>query len=127
MKPPLFEKPSAEILFVAPYNEIPSLASSPHHHYNLTSPPLPLIWVQRLFNLQNILWTEKANKTPCSPLISVQLPRSAVLLTEHQIEKVSQLYICGLQENFPPLKRVNVHLPSFLQCPTLSYITVQLR
>lgn len=42
---------------------------------------------------------------------------------EHQIEKVSQLYTCGLQENFPLLKRVNVHLPSFLQWPALSYIT----
>lgn len=58
----------------------------------------------------------KANTTPCSPLISVQPPQSPVLLTEHQIKKVSQLYICGLWENFPPLQRLSI--PS-LQIPTI--------
>lgn len=61
MKSALFEEPNAEMLFVAPYDEIPSLASSPHHHHELTS----------------------------SPLVWGQLPRSAALLTEHQIEKVN--------------------------------------
>lgn len=65
-----------------------------------------LIWVQfPSFSLQNILCAERLRQLPAHPWS--QLSRqSPSMLTEHQIKKVSQLYICGLWENFPPLQRL---------------------
>lgn len=56
-----------------------------------------------------------SNKTPHSPLISVQLPRSPVLLTEHQIKKgkpITHLWPVGKLPS--TTKALSVHLPSFL-------------
>lgn len=49
-------------------------------------------------------------------LISVQLPQPPALLTEHQIKKVSQLYICGLRGetslHYKRLQRPSSPLPT---------------
>lgn len=77
--------------------QFPCLMSSHHHHHRHLSSRWPWSGFSFLPSISRIFLC--LEKTPCSPLISVQLPRSAVLLTEHQIKKVSQFF--GLRGNFP--------------------------
>lgn len=132
MKPAVIEKPSTEMLFFwdkecqqkkrnthtqkkkkrwslqlslkvsrKARNQIfPSFASSQLCDADLSSvllPPSPE---------RSVL--KKLIRLPAAVLISVQLPQPPALLTEHQIKKVSQLYICGLRgETFPPLQKAS--------------------
>lgn len=48
--------------------------------------------------------------TPCSPAIPALPPQPAVLLTEHKMKKVSQLYICGLQGSFSQLQKLSAFI-----------------